>query len=254
MYFTKTEFDDAASSMKKEITAVTSELNKIGKACLFCRKRKGHIFFTEYNGMKEHGISRDKGRIRQLARKCYLEEYLKVLTNNLKAVEYCKKHYIYFTPEIIVENLIAKHPNLPRNILLMPNADDWASEPYMKNPHYMENLEYITAGGTIVRSKSEWIIASMLETMGIPYRYDVQIKCGKQIYYADFVIKRSDGTLLIWEHFGRTYDKVYMAKNKVRIEDYIQLGYRPWDNLIWTYESDIKDTRNIKKIIKRFYY
>ena len=56
----------------------------------------------------------------------------------------------------------------------------------------------------------------------------------------------------MWEHFGRENDTVYMAKNAVKIKDYISLGYRPWEDLIWTLDSDIKDSRNIRRIIQRF--
>ena len=252
MYFKKSEIAQAIRGNRKHLHALQNELEQIGSSRLVCRKQNGRIFFTEYNNKKEKGITRNKERIQQLARKEYLLAYTKILSTNINALLEFYNKYNDSTPEDIIKLLDKSHPNLPPEIILHPSNDNWASRDYDKNPFHKEHLQFYTNGGVVVRSKSEREIGNMLETMGIPYRYDVKIVCGKQVYYADFFIKRADGSFLIWEHFGREDDRAYMAKNEVRIRDYMALGYRPWDNLIWTRDSDIKDSRIIRKIIKRF--
>lgn len=252
MYFDRNELLHAISGSEKQLRQIQRELKQIGAARLVCRKQNGRIFFTEYMNRKEKGITRNKDRIAQLARKEYLMEYARILCANINAMHGLHDKYIDVSLEEIAKKIKDKHPNLPSGIILNPVDNTWASEPYEKNPFYEEDLQYYTTGGVVVRSKSERDIANALESMGISYRYDVKITCGNAVYYADFVIRRPDGSIVIWEHFGREHDKVYMAKNRVRIQDYIALGYRPWDNLIWTLESDIKNLNNIRRIIKRF--
>lgn len=124
---------------------------------------------------------------------------------------------------------------------------------YIKNPTYPENLKYITTNGVVMRSKSEREIGNALEAAGLYYQSDVKVICGDRYYYADFLIYCPDGRIVIWEHFGLEDDAEYMAKNMVKISDYInELGYRPWKDLIWTYDSDIEDSRVIREIISRF--
>lgn len=252
MYFKKSEIAKAIAGSKRQLLRIQRELDQTGPSRLVCRRQKGRIYFTEYRDMKEKGITRNKTRIQQLARKEYLMEYSKLLSANIIALQDFHSRYADPSPEDIVKDICSRHPNLPPEMMLYPVEDTWTSEPYEKNPFYEEDLQYYTTGGIVVRSKSEREIGNTLEAMGIPYRYDVKIVCGSQIYYADFVIKRSDGSIVIWEHFGREHDKVYMAKNEVRLRDYMVQGYRPWDNLIWTLDSDIKDVRNIRKIVHRF--
>lgn len=252
MYLKKHDFADAIRGMDKQITVLKAESAKIGPELIVCRNRNGRLTFSEKLAKKEKGITQDKQRVIQLIRKDYIYQHLKILQKNCDAVKYCYDNYADIIPEEIAAAVSARHPSIPTNLILSPPADTWSTKSYEKNPFHPEHLQYYTNGGVVVRSKSEREIGNTLEAMGISYRYDVKIVCGEQIYYADFVIKRPDGSILIWEHFGREHDKVYMAKNCVRIQDYISLGYRPWDNLIWTLDSDIKDSHNIRRIIKRF--
>lgn len=251
MYFRKKEFTDVANALQKQIEEIQHELDKC-PGHLVWRKKHQKIYYSERIDSEEHGITHDIEKIHRLTRKKYLQEYAKHLSNNLKIIKYCAAHYTDLIPEEIAAKLALENPGLPVKAMLASRTDAWASAPYQKNPYYKENLEYSTTSGIVVRSKSEREIGNALEAMKIPYRYDAKITCGDMTYYADFVIKRTDGSLVIWEHFGRTHDKIYRAKSEIRIKDYIHAGYRPWDNLVWTLESDIKDSRNIRKIIRKF--
>ncbi len=255
MYFKQREFSTAARGLQTQIHTLQKELDNIAGGNIVCRKRKNHIHFTERIGNTESGITNNESRILQLTRKNYLQEELKLLQNNLRILNYCSKNYADTDSDTIFSKLAIRCPNLPaKSILLISEneAKPWAEKPYEKNPFYPEHLIYPTTNGIIVRSKSERDIANALEALNIPYKYDMKIVCGDMVYYADFVIECPDGRILIWEHFGRTHDKVYCAKNEVRIKDYIEMGYRPWKDLIWTTESDVQDIQNIRKIIQRF--
>lgn len=252
MYFRKKEFLDAAKGIQKQLDMIMCEIKKIGKASIVCRRKKHKIYYSERCAGLEHGITQNITRIHQLVKKEYLLETARILNHNLKVIKYCYDNYLNIVHEDIADSISQKKRNLSYEIILDAVKSSWQSEAYTKNPYHAENLQYVTTNGVVVRSKSEREIANTLETLGIPYKYDVKIQCSSNTYFADFVIERPDGTLLIWEHFGLENNESYMASNEIRIKDYIKLGYRPWDNLIWTLESDIKDSRTIRTIIQRF--
>lgn len=96
-----------------------------------------------------------------------------------------------------------------------------------------------TAKGERVRSKSEVIIADILNREGIPYRYEypIQLK-GRGRVYPDFTVlnvrKRKE---IYWEHLGMMDDTNYVESALQKIALYEQNGIFPGDNLILTYET-----------------
>jgi len=256
MLFKQEEFSQAAQGLQAQIYNLQNELDNIGGGQLICRRKKNQkLYFSECVGRDESGITGNSEKIYMLTRKHFLQEQIRILDSNLKAMSYCSKNYKDSNAEAVFTKMASKYPHLPAKEILAEKEcfkNSWIDEPYEKNPFYPEDLIYVTTSGNVVRSKSERDIANALEALNIPYKNDIKIVCGKSIYYADFEIECPDKRIVIWEHFGRTDDKVYCAKNEVRIKDYIEMGYRPWRDLIWTTESDMLDTKNIRKIIQRF--
>ena len=65
----------------------------------------------------------------------------------------------------------------------------WLAIPYQPK-EFTENdaTEYYTDNDERVRSKSEIIIANMLKTLNIPYKYECPLKLGNIIVYPDFTV------------------------------------------------------------------
>jgi len=74
---------------------------------------------------------------------------------------------------------------------------------------------------------------------------------GKRIY-PDFILKKPDGSEIIWEHFGFMDNREYAIKISEKLELYRINGYRQHANLICTYEEDIRSQESISKIIRKF--
>ena len=105
----------------------------------------------------------------------------------------------------------------------------------------------------MVRSKSEQSIGNALEDYGIEYTYDEGVIVGTRCYYADFVFTCRDGTQIIWEHFGlMDSDEDYHKKALWRMEDYRRQGWRQWRDLIYTFEEDVRDPRDLREIVEEF--
>lgn len=253
MYLNKRDFENAYTGINEQINKLTQELKGLGESRLICRRRGDKLYFVERRGSNEKGITQDLNRIKQLTKKEYLLEELKILKSNLKPLKYCMDHYNDISEEIITRNLKRRYTHLPVHNILVSGVEKWMNVYYKENDFYLEDKKLVTNNGTVVRSKSEREIANALEAAGLTYKYDVKIEIDGIVYYVDFLIYRADGTIVYWEHFGLENNRIYMAKNRVRIEDYIHvLGLRPWNNLIWTLDSDLEDINTIRMIIDRF--
>ena len=73
---------------------------------------------------------------------------------------------------------------------------------------------YFTTKDEHVRSKSEMIIANMLNTKGIPYHYEVPIKINSNLtFHPDFLcLNKRTRQEFYWEHCGMMDDSVYSGK------------------------------------------
>lgn len=91
----------------------------------------------------------------------------------------------------------------------------------------------------MVRSKSEMMIAECLLSYDIPFRYENGVKMdGFGWIYPDFTIfhvpTRKE---VIWEHFGKTDDLVYLQRMAGKLRLYQKNGYAIGKDLIYTVES-----------------
>ena len=83
-----------------------------------------------------------------------------------------------------------------------------------------------------------------LEWMNAPYE--------RNPYYPDFTILCSDGTILLWEHFGMEDDDDYFMKSCWKLRNYRKGGYNTHKNLICTYEDDLLSEDHLDFLIQRY--
>ena len=115
----------------------------------------------------------------------------------------------------------------------------WRSIKYEGNPYRPEQKIHRTPGGIYVRSKSELLIATHLEYMDIPYRYEAPLVLEGNTVYPDFSILRpADHKLIYWGHMGTLGDFDYAQKASMKLLQYFQCNIRPYDNLITTYDNN----------------
>ncbi len=142
---------------------------------------------------------------------------------------------------------------------LVPEQDkivaEWLAESYEPMP-FTENTEFYTGNEIRVRSKSELIIANLLEQYGVPYKYE------KPIYLRGLGQVRPDFTCLnvrlgeeyVWEHFGMMDNAGYANKNIEKISIYQQNGFFSGKNMIATFESSQTplSSKMIKGVIEEY--
>lgn len=128
---------------------------------------------------------------------------------------------------------------------------EWLSEEYERKPFSGDSPEYYTGSGIRVRSKTELIIAEMLEKKGIPFYYEKPlILKGFMKIHPDFtVLNVKKRKTMYWEHMGMMDNEEYLEHALERIDRYETAGLFPGIDLIITLESSNKpvNTRLIEK-------
>ena len=210
------------------------EYSNIKTGKLIVRKRGSIITFGEKRGNEEKGITKDKERVELIIRKTRLEYSI----DSKRAAIGILKETVAKLEKVKYKKLNAK---IPQTDILKGNysIDDWKwmRADFESNPIYPEDLQFRTPLGTIVRTKSEWMIAMALELLGIPYRYEQVHYIAGNVYYPDFPIRKQDGTIVIWEHFGLMDNREYAKNAFFKMDLYNTYGIEPADKLIMTFEN-----------------
>ena len=129
-------------------------------------------------------------------------------------------------------------------------------ESYEKNPQHPEHLTYKCCSGHFVRSKSEALIALILHTHRIPFRYECALHLGAVTVYPDFTIRHPrTGEEFYWEHFGIMDDPGYSKNAGAKIHLYSSHDILPSAKLITTFESRNSplDVEWVEKLVE-FYF
>ena len=117
--------------------------------------------------------------------------------------------------------------------------------------------EIYTNKGERVRSKSEKIIADMLNRYEIPYRYEYPIYLRRlgQIYPDFTVLDVKKRKQIYWEHFGMMDNNDYCEKALRKLDIYMKNDILIGDTLIFTHETSKHplETAVIDKLIHKYF-
>ncbi len=206
-----------------------------GRACYYYRSSK-----TDRSG--KYLDSTKRALAERLAKRDYYSVVLDAALKELGAID-----ALLNTRAIcLYEDCFAKLTEA-RKLLLEPltetdadYAKRWQEEPYEGKAFYMTDPDYRGPKGERMRSKSEVIIANILYSLGIPYKYECPLYLENgQVIYPDFTILNiRTREVIIFEHLGMLGDEEY-ARNAInKINALILSGYIPGINLILSYESN----------------
>jgi hypothetical protein len=244
-----------------------NELKQLPAGSLRAKKIRGKIRYYHYlpsgiPGVRgtESYLGKDKETLRrQLSRKKFIEKGLPLLEEIIKNQElFLKKPSVFNSTEVV-----APLPEAYRDLGYSPILDSaesnhpcvWRNEHYEKSSLHPERLIYSTQNGLRVRSKSESIIAGLLEIQDIPFRYEALLVLDERNYYPDFtILNPQDNQIVYWEHFGMVDNEEYAAAMDRKLTVYKKHGIQPWNNLITTYESGANpfNVQQIRRVIKAF--
>ncbi len=200
---------------------------------------------------------------RELARRLAQKDYaLKVMVAIEERVSGIKKFIRLYDKSDVTA--IYEHMSEDRKMLVNSYTtskeerfEQWKNKTYTRKPFAEGVVEIYTNNGERVRSKSEKIIADMLERYHVAYHYECPLFLkGMGEIYPDFTLYNPESQREIyWEHLGMMDNPDYCEKALRKISAYQKDGYMLGQELIITYETSKTplDTRAIQRIID-FYF
>jgi len=231
--------------IKKELKALEKELKTVPEGRL---NRKGKYYY-HLVGRKEVAITKDLSLIKRLCRKAYVTARITQLQNNLsKPIE----EFDHRTPRELITSLSKTYQDAPISYFYHPSVEKWLAKEKKQNPYPMQNGFRTSLHKILLRSKSEHIIASLLEEYGLLYKYDTELVIGGKSKYPDFqIINPFTGKTVIWEHFGALNQPSYKASMDEKMKLYAQAGYISNETIIFTFEIDIISENRLRDLIEQ---
>lgn len=193
-----------------------------------------------------------------LAQRDYDKYLLGELTQRLEAIQKVIDVYRNTNPENIADGF-SKGKQKLLNLLILPDelyVKKWQEEEYVGKKFEEGSVDFFTARGERVRSKSEKIIADTLDRYKIPYKYECPlVLAGNVTVYPDFkVLNVRERKEYIWDHFGMMDNENYASNVVMKMQSYFNNGLFLADPLIITMETSKNplNTRSIEKIIHKY--
>lgn len=146
------------------------------------------------------------------------------------------------SPEKVYRSLAPSRKELVFPRLTDPEEfiQEWISAPYETKGYYDESTPALfTQRNERVRSKSEVLLATLLDKLQIPYKYEKRtVLENGYAWYPDFTVL-SPVTLkeVIIEHFGMMDDIEYAENALGKLDIYNRNGYFLGENLLITMET-----------------
>lgn len=109
---------------------------------------------------------------------------------------------------------------------------------WMMDQRFAGDLTNHARDGTLVRSKSEAIIADLLRDMGAKFRYEEPVAAGGRVLHVDFCVLTPEGlTAAYIEHAGMMDQPNYRNLLWRRMDELIEAGFEPDRNLFLTFDA-----------------
>ena len=226
------------------------------------RQKRYYLVKEDSGALGEYISMKERVLIEGLAQKAYNFKFLKAGQVELARIRRVKRSLELLEQEGADQAYLS----LPsyRKKLIRPYVktdEDYVAEWQATTWEGLENkypgLEFETRRGELVRSKSEAIIADILDEFGIPYHYEKPLRLENGLLkYPDFTLLKVDDRREIYlEHFGMLDNVEYMQGACKKLYEYQRNGVYLGYNLLVTFEA--KDmplsTRTVRDILKGFF-
>ena len=267
------EANEALLDLKRKHTRLTSQLESLKQFSGWNlstegKRPSGRVYYdvTLKGSRKKSYLGGEKHKqVLNVKRYRYAEKALSILDNDIRLLESLIEDYV--TPDYSTINDLLPmtyRTNLETGDVSpsgMPaEAIKWMKrqkEEKAKYPPYKpEQLKHRAMDGTMMRSKSEVIIANMLIQAGIPFVYEVPISINGEMLLPDFTILSLIDlkTVIIIEHQGMVFLESYANKFIKSLKLYLQSEWIPNKNLFFTFDDarETLDPRQVTTILRKF--
>ena len=225
----------------------------------YSKKKNGYQYYLRSEGGNRKYIR--KGNI-DLAHSMAQREYDLCVKTELLKQKRCINNMIKSYDIGAIGDIYTKICDAKRNLItpvIMPIdvfIQEWMQQNKGGMNSYPKQGKFMTNNGELVRSKSEKIIADMLDKYKIPYTYEPELKLenGRKAYPDFAALNVRTRQTIYWEHLGMITDGEYASANLEKINKYDKAGIKVCHNLILTMESDLDplDVSEIRSKIEEY--
>lgn len=227
------------------------------KGSLIRRESKGKVTYLRRTSFQNNAGKREYSFLALGGPECkdctdfktqlYVAHLRNRLVNNQKALSKFLTAYKPYSQKEIETLFPRKYSDIPLIGLSLANKRhdriiEWANAPYTQLQHKENSTIHYSMAGKKLPSKSEVIIANILESFGVPFRFSPQISLidedrAKVYRYPDFQFLMPDGEFKYWEHFGLLKKKEYVESTAEKLQLYALNGIIPGKNLVISADS-----------------
>ena len=214
-------------------------------------------YYIEINNKRSYIKKKNIQLAKTLAQRDYNKKLIPCIAKNIDILE-------NFTRSYSPQNCINCFSSLPtaRKLLVTPvfmddttYARQWQAQKFEPKRDPPEG-SYFTQKDEHVRSKSEVIIANILNTKGVPYHYEYPVKISSSVtFHPDFFcLNKRTRREFYWEHCGKMDNPEYSGDLVKRLALYAQKNIICGKNLILTMETleHPLNTKDVEKVIETF--
>jgi hypothetical protein len=144
--------------------------------------------------------------------------------------------------------------NLPEQAQLWKEQREAEKSKYP--PYKPEQLKHPALDGTLMRSKSEVIIANILLLAKIPFVYELPMRIQGKLILPDFTILSliDYKSEIIIDHQGMMFVDEYASKHIRSVRTYLQSDLIPNQNLFFTFDNanETLDPRQLESILVKY--
>ncbi len=241
--------------------AKLQETNPVNSSLRAVRHGGGYQYFIRERGTRKNGKyvkKKEQDKVIRMAQAEYYEKLIRIVRENIDCLSEFKTSRVGDIFEFALKQMTPGKRILVEQLYISDQEyiNKWKNQEY-EHLYFKENCpNYYTRGELRVRSKSEVIIADILDDMAIPFLYEKPLNLRSTKLHPDFTLLNiKERKEVYWEHFGMMDDLEYRNNAFLKIREYESSGLFQNDSLIWTFETEkyplnIKDLRAMIKVLK----
>ncbi len=263
--YNKTVVQNDMMNLEKTRDSITDKLIKLKNKVPQKMKLRGikhgntYQYFLRPIGTTKSGTYIKK-KERDMARNMAMIEYYEYLLEEINDKLLEMEKIIKGLDENIYVSALNRMTDAKKDLVSIPFVSDeeyvlnWLHQEFEKLEFKENASEYYTRKGLRVRSKTEVIIADILDEMSIPFIYEKPLKLSSGTIHPDFTLLNiKTRKEVYWEHFGMMDDIEYRNNTFYKIRKYEEAGLYQPESLIWTFETSKFqiNTKQLRKMIWR---
>ena len=247
---------ETLDTREKNLDYVIGKINRSRKKipegririCLSHGRTQYYLLKDSNDKVGEYIKRKDSDKVLTIAQNEYNQRVLKAAAFEKKCIQRFRKEIQGNQMEDLYDK-IGKH----RQKLITPVS---LSDEYDGQVFINANTNYYSRKGERMRSKSEVIIADLLDKYNVPYLYEFPVELVDiGTVHTDFrILNVRKRKVILWEHYGMMDDYDYRDDKMAEIEKYNMSGYFTGENFIYTMETSKKrlNVQYVELLIKHY--